>query len=339
MITEKFLVNSPFDEGVFAAAEILKNGGTVAIPTETVYGLAANALNEAAVAEIFRAKGRPQDNPLIVHISETDEAVPLVSHFSERAKKCAERFWPGPFTMILKRSDLVPASVSAGLDTVAIRMPSDEITRAIIKAAGVPLAAPSANISGSPSPTTAERVISDLDGKVNGIVVSHDCEVGVESTVITLAGEKPRLLRPGAVTLEQLIEILPDIEVDPAVLAEPEKGKPVASPGMKYKHYAPKTEVYLVEASGEKYAEFVNQKQNCAALCFAEDEENIKIKTVTYGSGQDPRTAAQGLFEALRKLDDLGVGTAYAHAPEKEGIGLAVYNRLIRAAGFKVIKL
>lgn len=341
MITEKINIMSDTDSGISLAAEMLKQGGTVAIPTETVYGLAANALDKVAVAKIFTAKGRPQDNPLIVHIAEISDAEPLVEKFDDTARLLAERFWPGPFTMILKRSDKIPKEVSAGLDTVALRMPVHPIARAIIKAAGLPIAAPSANLSGSPSPTTAARVIEDLDGKVDGIVVSSDCEVGVESTVITLTGEKPRLLRPGAVTLEQLLEILPDIEVDSAVLAEPEKDKPVASPGMKYKHYSPKCEIYLVEGSKEKYIDFVNSKSgdDTAALCFFEDKDKIKIKAIPYGSKEDGISKAQGLFEALRQLDEAGIKIAFAHAPEKSGVDLAVYNRLIRAAGFKVIKL
>ncbi len=340
MITEKIKIMSESDKEVSLAAKILKRGGTVAIPTETVYGLAANALDKTAVAKIFTAKGRPQDNPLIVHIAEISDAEPLVENFDNTARLLAKRFWPGPFTMILKRSDKIPKEVSAGLDTVALRMPVHPIARAIIKAAGLPIAAPSANLSGSPSPTTAARVIEDLDGKVDGIVVSSDCEVGVESTVITLVGEKPRLLRPGAVTLEELREILPDIEVDSAVLAEPEKDKPVASPGMKYKHYSPKCEIYLVEGSREKYIDFVNSKSgDTAALCFFEDKDKIKIKAIPYGSKEDGISKAQGLFEALRQLDEAGIKTAFAHAPEKSGVDLAVYNRLIRAAGFKVIKL
>lgn len=338
MITQIFNAYSVSDTGIIKAAEILKNGGIVAIPTETVYGLAANALNESAVANIFAAKGRPQDNPLIVHISDIEDIYPLVKSVPKELTLLAERFWPGPLTVILERSELVPASVSAGLGTVALRMPKDEIARQIIKQSGVPLAAPSANLSGSPSPTTAKRVIEDLDGKVDGIVVSHDCTVGVESTVITLVTDKPRLLRPGAVTLEQLKEILPDIEVDKAVLSEPEKGKPVSSPGMKYKHYAPKAEVILVEGTSEQYIDFVNSKEG-AALCFKEEEKDIKIKTVVYGEACDDLKKAQGLFEALRLIDELGIKTAYAHAPDKAGVGLAVYNRLVRAAGFKVIKL
>lgn len=341
MITEKTeIYNTDDTVNIEKAGKILRDGGLVAIPTETVYGLAANAYDTEAVKRIFEAKGRPQDNPLIVHISKIEELYPLVTEVPEKALECAKRFWAGPLTMIFKKSDKVPDTVSAGLDTVAVRMPSNGIARAIISAAGVPLAAPSANLSGSPSPTTAKRVVDDLDGRVDMIVMSHDCEVGVESTVVLMASDKPRLLRPGAVTLEQLREIMPDIEVDKAVTAEPEKDKPVASPGMKYKHYSPATEVYLIESDSEKYINFVNSKKgNIAALCFEDEKDKIKCKTVVYGKRDDGLSEAHRLFEALRVVDETGVDAAYAHAPEKYGVGLAVYNRLIRAAGFKVIKL
>ncbi len=340
MITEKIEIFSPDNTaGIALAANILRDGGIAAIPTETVYGLAANAYDEAAVAKIFAAKGRPQDNPLIVHIAEPEMINELAEYLPLGAKECAERFWPGPFTMILPRSKAVPASVSAGLDTVAVRMPSNPVARAIISACGLPLAAPSANLSGSPSPTTAQRVLEDMDGKIDAVVISNDCEVGVESTVITLCTSPVRLLRPGAVTLDELREIFPDIEVDSAVLAEPEKDKPVASPGMKYKHYAPKTELYLVEGESDKYIDFVNQLNDGAALCFEGENKKLRVPSVVYGQEDNEAAQAQALFEALRQLDELGAKKAYAHAPQKRGVGLAVYNRIIRAAGFRVIKL
>ncbi len=340
MTTEKFEIYSPDNaEEIAKVADVLKRGGIAAIPTETVYGLAANALDEEAVKKVFKAKGRPQDNPLIVHISDTNMLDRLVKSLPNGAKECAERFWPGPFTMILPRGEVIPASVSAGLDTVAIRMPSNPVAAAIIAACELPLAAPSANLSGSPSPTTAKRVIEDLDGRVDAVVISHDCEVGVESTVITLCTNPPRLLRPGAVTLDKLREIFPDIEVDKAVLSEPEKDKPVASPGMKYKHYAPKTELYLVEGEAEAYIDYVNRQDDGAALCFEGEDKKLRVPSVVYGNENNDSEQAQALFEALRQLDELGARKAYAHAPQKQGVGLAVYNRIIRAAGFRVIKL
>ena len=327
------------DEHYKEIAEILTSGGIVAIPTETVYGLAANALDGEAVAKIFKAKGRPQDNPLIVHVSSVEMAKPLVKEFTKSAKALSDKYWPGPLTMILERTDLVPKEVSAGLNTVAIRYPKNEVAAAISEASGLPLAAPSANLSGSPSPTTAEHCIKDLDGRVDAIVISGDCEVGLESTVVSLVGS-PRLLRPGAVTVSQLREALGEIEIDSAVLAEPEKNKPVASPGMKYKHYAPKTKVILVESGREEYISYVNLQnhEGVYALCFAEDVMGLEVPTVCYGHS-DGSGQAEGLFAALRELDEKGAKIAYAHSPSLEGVGLAVYNRLIRAAAFCTIKL
>lgn len=326
------------EKGIEQAAEILKNGGIVAIPTETVYGLAASAYDENAVKKVFLAKGRPQDNPLIVHIADMGDLETVAKDIPDSAITAAQKFWPGPLTMIFNRTDKIPASVSAGLDTVAVRMPSDKTAREIIKQS-VPLAAPSANTSGRPSPTTAQYVIDDLDGKIDAVVMSGDCEVGVESTVITLVTNPPRLLRPGAVTVEQLKEFFPDIVVDNAVLAEPAKGEKVSSPGMKYKHYAPKTETYLVEGSSECFAEFVNSKENAAAVCFSEEESKITVPKLCYGTASDEATLAHSVFSVLRSADNLDVEMIFVHAPSKSGVGLAVYNRLIRAAAFRVIKL
>ncbi len=326
------------ENGIEHAAEILKKGGIVAIPTETVYGLAASAYDENAVKKVFLAKGRPQDNPLIVHIADIDDLKTVARDIPDSAFAAAKRFWPGPLTMIFKRTDKIPAGVSAGLDTVAVRMPSDKTAREIIKKS-VPLAAPSANTSGRPSPTSAQYVLDDLDGKIDAVVMSGNCEVGVESTVITLVTNPPRLLRPGAVTVEQLREIFPDITVDNAVLSEPKNGERVASPGMKYKHYAPKTETYLVEGSSESFANFVNSKENAAAVCFREEESKITVPKLCYGTASDEATLAHSVFSVLRSADNLGVQEIYVHAPSKSGVGLAVYNRLIRAAAFRVIKI
>lgn len=334
MITQKLNADR---QGINTAAEILKNGGVVAIPTETVYGLAANAYDENAIKAVFKAKGRPQDNPLIVHISDMEMLNEVAEDIPKTAFLCAEKFWPGPLTMVLKRSDKISDCVSAGLSTVAVRMPSEQTAHKIIEKSRLPLAAPSANVSGKPSPTTYTHVINDLDGKIDAVVMGAECTVGVESTVITLAGEHPVLLRPGAVTMEQLKEILPDITVDNAVLSELTPGQKAASPGMKYKHYAPQTETFLVE--GENFADFVNEKQNALAVCFAEESEQIKIPKIVYGERKNPETFANKLFGVLREVDKTGVKTVFVHAPEKSGVGLAVYNRLIRAAAFKVIKL
>lgn len=246
-------------EDISIAAKIINEGGLVAMPTETVYGLAADALNGKAVRKIFQAKGRPMDNPLIVHVSSAQMAIDLklYKEFTEDAKKLADKFWPGPLTIILPKGDCIPDEVSAGLETVAVRCPSHKTARALIEKSGKPLAAPSANISGKPSPTTAEHCINDLMGKVDAILDGGECEVGVESTVVTLATNPPRLLRPGGITLEQLESVLGEVAVDDAVLHKLAEGKKASSPGMKYKHYAPKAQVYLVR--GNNFVDFVNR--------------------------------------------------------------------------------
>ncbi len=334
MITKRLNIDN---SGLESASLILKNGGVVGIPTETVYGLAANAYDSDAIAKIFKAKGRPQDNPLIVHIGTLDTLYELATDIPKTAILCAEKFWPGPLTMVLKKTDKIPSAVSAGLSTVAVRMPKNKTARELIIKSGLPLAAPSANTSGSPSPTTANHVINDLDGKIDAVLMGEDCDVGVESTVVTLAGEHPVLLRPGGVTLEELKEILPDITVSDAVLSQLKKDENAESPGMKYKHYAPKTETFLVE--GEGFSEYVNQKENSVAVCFLEEQNDINSQKIVYGSLEYPETLAKNLFDVLRKIDSMDAKAAYIHAPSKDGIGLAVYNRLIRAAAFKVIKL
>lgn len=325
--------------GITKAAHLLKNGGVVAIPTETVYGLAASAYNEDAIKKVFTAKGRPQDNPLIVHIANMEQLKEIAKDIPEKALLCAEKFWPGPFTMVLKKTGKTAECVSAGMDTIAVRMPENKVALEIIKESGLPLAAPSANTSGRPSPTSACHVKADLDGKIDGIVSSVDCAVGVESTVVTFATTPPRLLRPGAVTLEQLSEIIPDITMDKAVLSELQKGEKTSSPGMKYKHYAPKTESFLVEGSSEKFADFVNSKETSAAICFKEDMEKIAVAKICYGDETDESTLAHSVFSALREVDKFNASEVYIHAPKKQGVGLAVYNRLIRATGFKIITL
>lgn len=340
MITERLeIASAAYNKTIDRAAEILKLGGTVAIPTETVYGLAASAYDENAVSKIFTAKGRPQDNPLIVHIADISMLKDICNDITDKALLCAKAFWPGPFTMVLKRSDNIPKGVSAGLDTVAVRMPSDAVARDVIKTSGLPLAAPSANASGSPSPTNPYHVLNDLDGKIDAVIMGYDSGVGLESTVVSLTTNPPRLLRPGGVTVEQLLEVLPDLVVDPAVLSELKKGEKAASPGMKYKHYAPKTETVLVTANTDKFVSFVNTKIDCLAVCFNEEYDDIKTKKLSYGSMYDTGDLAHNLFSVLREVDSMDAKTVYIHAPEKSGVGLAVYNRLIRAAAFKVVEL
>ena len=323
------------------AGRILADGGLVGMQTETVYGLAANALNGAAVADIFKAKGRPMDNPLIVHIQDIDEWTPLVSSLPQEALDLAEAYWPGPRTIILPRSDLIPHEVSAGLPTVAVRMPSHLVARAIIRSAGVPLAAPSANTSGKPSPTTAAHVMHDMEGKIAAVVDGGPCGVGVESTVITLAEDKPKLLRPGRITPAMLEAVLGPIEIHHAVLGQLEQGEEAASPGMKYKHYSPNANVAVVTGSIEKFAEFVNSKDpnTTAALVFDGEEKYLNCTTLPFGKMNDELAHASTLFADLRKCDDLGFKEVYVRCPSSEGVGLAVMNRLLRAAAYEVIDL
>ena len=334
------LLRASQQEDILTAAQILKEGGLVGIPTETVYGLAANALDGNACAKIFAAKGRPVDNPLIVHICDIKQLYTLVRTVPQEAENLASLYWPGPLTMIFPKADCIPDEVSAGLDTVAVRFPSHPAAQAVIRESGLPLAAPSANLSGRPSPTTAQHVLHDLGGKIDAVLDGGACSVGLESTVITLACTPPRLLRPGGVTLEQLRSALENVILDPAVLNPLEAGEQAASPGMKYKHYAPKANVILLDGSREKYLSYVNaHPTNAAALCYTEDKEFLSVPTVCYGNEKDPSEQARELFDALRRLDDLGVTTVFARQPKLDGVGLAVYNRLIRAAGFEVVKL
>lgn len=325
-------------EAIKKAGELLRAGEVVAIPTETVYGLAANAYDGSAVSKIFKAKGRPQDNPLIVHIAKVETLSDLVAEVPKAAKKLAAAFWPGPLTMILPKSEKIPDAVSAGLPTVAVRMPSHPVAHAVIEAAGVPLAAPSANLSGSPSPTNAKYVLEDMHDRIPLILDGGSSAVGVESTVITLATARPRVLRPGGITVEQLRALLGEVDVDDAVLHKLAEGVRAASPGMKYKHYAPRADITIVKGSFEEFRRFVETKEKDAfVLCFA-GEEKYFPHAVTYGREDDGLSQANRLFDALRELDEQGANTVYARCPALSGVGLAVYNRLIRAAGFKIVE-
>ena len=321
------------------AAELLKAEQVVGMPTETVYGLAGNAYSDEAVTRIFEAKGRPQDNPLIVHISEFSEIYDLVSEVPEAAKRLAEAFWPGPLTMILPKSDRVPLSVTAGLDTVAVRCPSHPIARNLIKAAGVPLAAPSANLSGKPSPTKAQHVYDDLKGRIPYIIDGGECDEGVESTVITLATPVPKLLRPGNVTLSQLKSVLGEVQVDNAVLNPLKKGERVSSPGMKYKHYSPVAEIVLVRGEYDSFVNYVNdyQGERVHAMIFDDEGAGLRVPYINYGT-DDYKTLSHALFDSLRELDKMGAGICFVRYPdETNDDNLAVLNRLLRAAGFRVI--
>lgn len=330
-------------DDTLAAAKILKAGGVVAIPAETVYGLAANAFDDAAVKKIFRAKGRPSDNPLIVHISQVDEIYALVQDFAAEAQKLAEAFWPGPLTIILKKSDAISQTVSGGLDSVAIRLPGHAIARKIIREAGFPLVAPSANTSGRPSPTSAAHVIADLGGKIDAIVDAGRCKFGLESTVISLCEGIPKILRPGAVTPEQIRCILGNAEIDNAVLNPLEGGVQPISPGTKYKHYAPKADVIILKCDRGAYIDYINSDRsgkNVAALCYDEDLPYLNVPAISFGKEAELNLQAEQLFDSLRAIDKIdGVDIVYARCPSQCGIGLAVYNRLLRAAGFHIIEI
>ena len=324
-------------EELETAAALLRAGEVVAMPTETVYGLAANAFDPAAVKKIFAAKGRPQDNPLIVHISREEQLYELAREVPEAALRLFRRFSPGPLTVILKKTDAVPDAVSAGLPTVAIRWPSHPVARALIEAAGVPLAAPSANLSGFPSPTNAEDVADDMTGRVACILDGGPCGFGIESTVVTLATPVPRLLRPGVVTVEDLESVLGHVDVDEAVLAPLSAGKTAASPGMKYKHYAPKAALTIVKGALADFLLYARRHADAFdhVLCFEEDLPFVPLPAVTMGKRRDPLTQTARLFDALRELDRAGAQNVLVTQPEPTGVGLGVCNRLYRAAGFR----
>ena len=322
------------------AAKMIKAGGLVAIPTETVYGLGANGLDPQAVAKIFLAKGRPQDNPLILHVADASQLDELCKNIPQAARDLAETFWPGPLTMVLPAKDIVPKCTTANLPTVAIRCPDCDITREIIRLSGVPVAAPSANISGKPSTTTAEHVLHDHDGKLELIVDGGPCRVGVESTIVDLSEDTPRLLRPGGITPEQLMEILGDLIVDKAVTAQIDKDAVVKAPGMKYRHYAPQCQVLIVSGNRDAAASYIhaNYTSGDRVLCF--DEELALYEgcdPLSYGSEKDASSLAAGLFAALRELDDPKVKRVYARCPVGGGVAYAVQNRLKKAAAFQII--
>lgn len=326
-------------EEIKVVAKLLKDGEVVALPTETVYGLAANCFNEEAVKKIFEAKGRPADNPLILHISDFDDLERLTKDLPPNTIKLVTHCWPGPLTVILKKESFVPDIVTAGLDTVAVRMPSNRVTRAIIEAARVPLAAPSANISGFPSPTSAQSVIDDMDTRIAAIVDGGECSVGIESTVVSLAGKTPMLLRPGAVTYERLCELLGKVDIHPAVLNPLGEDEKAASPGMKYKHYSPSANLSIFTGSLSQFTEHLanHPDEFDSALCFEEEKELMPVKCVGFGNENDPLSQAKRLFDALRELDDINAKNVLVRLPSKGGVGLGVCNRLFRAAGFTFV--
>jgi L-threonylcarbamoyladenylate synthase len=337
------------------AAEILKSGGLVAFPTETVYGLGANALDEKAVNGIFSAKGRPSDNPLIIHISKIDDLYRLTSAVSKTALQLIDAFWPGPLTLVMPKSTIIPAVITAGLDTVAIRMPAHPIALALINISGVPVAAPSANTSGKPSPTMASHVIEDLSGKIDLIIDGGNADVGVESTVVDVTSFPPTILRPGGITLSQISRVCGDALLDPALSKQTSNEYKPKSPGMKYRHYSPNAKVFIVEGKLDNVcdkinimaAELVVSGQKVGILAtdqtahiynnILSDTSNIKVLSV--GDRTKPDSIASQLFHLLREFDKLGVEIILAEAVDDEGIGLAVMNRLNKAAGYNIIKV
>lgn len=329
------------------AGAIIRNGGTVAFPTETVYGLGANSLDEEAVKKIFIAKGRPQDNPLIVHVCSKDISE-LVKEVPEVAQRMIDNFWPGPLTIILEKKDIIPNMTSANLNTVGIRMPSSEIALKLIELSERPIAAPSANISGRPSPTEVERCIEDLSGKVDYIIGGESSDIGVESTIIDCTVNPPLVLRPGGITLEMLKEIDSNIEIDSALKSKPTEDFKPKAPGMKYRHYAPKAHLKIIKGKNEKTIEIINEilenyieKGNEVAVLTT--DENLKKfnkgKIISLGSENNLSEIAKNLFETLRKCDDLGVQHILCQGFEEKGVGLAIMNRLNKAAGYDILEV
>lgn len=332
------------EAGIQKAVDLERQGEIVAIPTETVYGIAADATNGEAVKKIFEAKGRPQDNPLIVHIGDLAMAEGLVSEIPLRAKKLAAAFWPGPMTIIMPRGPRVCDEVCAGLDSVGIRMPSHPVIREFFRLGGAPFAAPSANLSGSPSPTNAQDVLADMNGRLPLILDGGESPVGVESTVISVVGEQPILLRPGYITKEQLEAALGEpVLLSPAILEKLKEGERPRSPGMKYKHYAPKANITILKGDLDRFASYVadksRQEPDVWCLCFDGEQAKLPVPCVTYGVQGDGASQAHDLFRSLRELDEKGAKTVYARCPEMDGVSMAVYNRLIRAAAFRVVEL
>ena len=330
------------EDKISAAAKILRDGGLVGIPTETVYGLAANGLDEKAVKRIFEAKGRPQDNPLILTIPGQQWLPRYCKDIPPLAYVLARKFWPGPLTMILKcRTDVVPSVITAGLDTVAMRCPNHPVTLAIIREAGIPVAAPSANTSGRPSCTTAQDVLEDMDGKIEGVVDGGPCTVGVESTILDLTCDPPRLLRPGGLPLEALEQLIGPIAVDKAVVSPLQAGEQPKAPGMKYRHYAPKAPVTVFTGAPEASAREISRRAGptTGIICFDEFAHLFPTQEVhTLGPSNDKLAQAQRVFDALRTFDNSDVTEILAQCPDSRGLGLAVGNRLKKAAGFHVVE-
>jgi len=336
------------DDQLMEAAEILRKGGIVAFPTETVYGLGANALETQASAKIYAAKGRPSDNPLIAHIASIDDLPKLAAKIPEAGRKLAEKYWPGPLTLVFPKKEIVPYGTTGGLDTVAVRMPSDPIATRLIRLAGVPVAAPSANTSGRPSPTRAEHVIEDMNGKIEMIIDGGEVGIGVESTIVDVSGEIPTLLRPGAITMEMLKETVGEVEIDPAILGPMNEGMKPKAPGMKYRHYAPNAEMTLVEGEMDKVVEFINREAKAALeagkkvgiICTEESRQYYSYGILeVIGSREHEETVAHNLFAVLREFDDQKVDCIFSESFSKDRLGQAIMNRLCKAAGYHIVNV
>ena len=331
-------------------AEILKNGNTVIFPTETVYGLGANALDDTATSKIYAAKGRPSDNPLIVHIYDKKQVDELATDISEKAHIIMDKFWPGPITIILKKKDIVPNITSGGLDTVGIRMPSNPIAKELLKEVNLPIAAPSANISGRPSPTKGKHVYDEMNNRVDGIILGGDCTFGLESTVLDLTNDVPTILRPGSVTKEDLESVIGQVNIDPgnvqldAALEKKEDNIKAKAPGMKYKHYSPNADVYIVSGHIDDVIKKVNELSNnnakeglkCAVMCLEQNKNKYKCNTIVLG--QNLEEVASNLFNALITADEENYDIVYTEEFSRCGVGRAIMNRLLKSAGYKIIK-
>lgn len=345
-ITDEF--NTTNNEIIGMAADVIRRGGLVAFPTETVYGLGGDAFDATAATRIYEAKGRPSDNPLIIHISDVKDLERVCDEVPQEAYLLADKFWPGPLTIVLKKNNKVPMSVTGGLNTVAVRLPSHPVARAIIAESGTLIAAPSANLSGRPSPTVGSHVAEDLDGRIDMIIDAGDIEIGLESTIVDLTGEVPMILRPGYVTKEMLSEVLGCVEMDPAIMSGVKADVAPKAPGMKYRHYAPKAELVIVKGDNQnvisKMQELLREGiKNGQKVGIMTTEENVGAfsegMVVCLGKSSDGNEIARHLFAALRRFDELQVDVIYSEAFMEEGIGQAIMNRLQKAAGHKVLKV
>ncbi len=349
MQTEAIIISDAFDEksqnSLKKAGQIIKDGGLVVFPTETVYGLGADATSAEAAEKIYNAKGRPSDNPLIIHIHEPKEAEKY-TYTTPLFYKIADAFMPGPITVIMKAREIIPKTVTAGLDTVAVRCPLHPVARELIKSAGVPIAAPSANLSGSPSPTCFKYAYADMNGRVDMIIDGGECDVGLESTIVKIEGDGSLLLlRPGAITVEDLQTLCATVRISDAVLNALKEGQAVLSPGMKYRHYAPKTPLFLLKGDFSERLEYIKkQKGRNALICYDEEESAFKEIIPSdlifkFGRKDDLQEQAKALFTLLRDADNAGADAIFAALPESAGIGMALYNRMIRASGYRIITL